>query len=130
MSKLIFVGAFLCAGLVAACGGGSGSGVSGGKAVVSLSDSEVTKLCEYLVDVGGPARTVDCGGGLTLKVGITAATCTTGLQAVKTASPSCSATVSDTESCSEDSAGLSDSQICSLSFPSSCTKVIQCNLKL
>ena len=129
MSKLIFVGAFLCAGLVAACGGG-GSGVSGSKTLVSLSDAEITDVCEYLVDLGGPERTVSCGGGVTLEVGGgSVVECSTGFKESRTADPSCAATVNDAESCGEDIADLSDAQLCSpsQSLPPSCLPLFQCD---
>jgi len=130
MSKWLFVGAFLCA--VAACGGG-GSGVSSGKTLVSLSDSEITDLCEYLVDVAGPARTVDCGGGDTVMIGGgSVSACTTGLKAARTEDPSCGATVNDAESCSEDLSDLSDAELCSDStpFPSACLPLLQCDAEI
>jgi hypothetical protein len=125
-NKWLFVGAFLCAGLVTACGGG-GSGVSSSKKLTALSDSEITDLCEYLVDVAGSERMVDCGGGVKITTGgDTLAECTTGLKATISGSPSCAATVGDSESCGEDFADLSDSEICSLDFPTSCAAVFQC----
>lgn len=130
MSKWILVGAFLYAGLAAACGGGTGSGVSGSKMVVALSDSELTDLCTYLVDVAGPMRTIDCGGGFTLEVGGgTVAECKADFQATKTAAPNCAATVNDTETCIEDLADLTDAQACSPSqgLPKACEVLFACD---
>jgi hypothetical protein len=126
MSKLILVGAILCAGLAAACGGG-GSGVSSSKSLVSLNDSEVNKLCEYVVDLAGPERTLTCSNGaMGTRGGGTVAECAADFKETATASPNCAATVGDAEHCAEDLADLSDAEICSLSIPSSCMKLFQC----
>jgi hypothetical protein len=114
MSKWIIVAAFLCAGLATACGGDDGSGVSGSKSLVTLSDGEVTDLCEFLVDVGGPERMIDCGGGLTLTVGgQTVTECNAGLKASQGQFPNCTATVKNAEECAKAISDLSDQQLCS-----------------
>ncbi len=120
MSKWMMVAAFLSAGLATACGGDDGSGVSGSKSIVMLNDAEVTDLCEFLVDVGGPQRMVDCGEGFTITVGETLAGCTAELKAIKAGAPSCTATVTNAEECAKGSADLSDQQICSLMLPAAC----------
>jgi hypothetical protein len=113
MSKSIVVAAFLCTGLVTACGGG-GSGVSGSKALVSLSEGEITDLCEYFVDLAGSEREVDCGGGLVVTVGGgSVSECVVDLQTSRGQFPGCTATVSNAESCMEDLTDLTDAQLCS-----------------
>jgi hypothetical protein len=121
MSKWIVVAAFLCAGLATACGGDDGSGVSGTKSLVSLNDSEVTALCKFLVDVGGPERMIDCGSGFTITVGgQTVAECTAGLKESQGEFPNCTATVKNAEECAKAFADLSDQQYCSLTVPAAC----------
>jgi hypothetical protein len=126
MSKWIVIAGFLCTGLVAACGGGSGSGVSSGKTLVSLSDSEITDFCEYAVDLAGPERTVDCGGGVTITIGGgSVAECVTGMQMTQDQFPGCAATVGQAERCAEDMADLTDAQLCSDGpLPASCQPLL------
>jgi hypothetical protein len=128
MSKRIMIAAFLCTGLVAACGG-DGSGVSGNKTLVSLSDGEITDVCEYTVDLAGPKRMVDCGGGVTVTVGGGSVTeCVAGLQTIRDLSPSCTATVGQAEACVEDLADLTDAQLCSDGpLPASCLPLFSCS---
>jgi hypothetical protein len=124
MSKSIVVVAFLCTGLVTACGGG-GSGVSGDKTLVSLSEGETTDLCEYFVDLAGSEREVDCGGGLTVTVGGgSVSECVVALQASRALFPGCTATVSNAESCMEDLTDFTDAQLCSDGpLPAACLSV-------
>ncbi len=118
MSKWIIVAALLCTGLATACGGDDGSGVSGSKSLVSLNDGEVTDLCEFIVDLQGPERMIDCGGGVTLTVGgQTVAECSTGLKMSQAQFPNCTATVKNAEECVKAIDGLSDQQLCSDSPP-------------
>lgn len=119
------VSALLCVGLTAACGGG-GSGVSRSKSLASLSDDEAKDLCEYLVDV--EARTVDCGGGVTISIDpMTVAECVAGQQAI---SASCTATVGDAEDCRDDTEALSDAEVCNdeTAIPKSCLAFLSCFL--
>jgi 1,6-anhydro-N-acetylmuramate kinase len=128
MSKWIVVSVFVCAGWATACGS-DGSGVSGDKTLVSLSDAELTKLCEYTVKQDGPERTIDCGGGLRVTVGgKTVAECVTDLQDNLDQFPSCSATVADAEACAEDFADFTDEELCSSAtpLPRSCEPLLSC----
>jgi hypothetical protein len=126
MSKRFVVLAFLCAGLIAACGGGSSdsSGVARSKSLASLSDDEITDLCEYFAEA--EVRTIDCGDGLTITIEPNTVTeCVTKQQAIPA---SCTATVGDAEDCDEDFRNLSDAQHCSdvTTPPASCTRLLEC----
>ena len=106
----------------AACGG-SGSGVDGGKRLSSLSDAEIRDICEYAIDVQGPERMIDCGGGVTLTVGGGSVDeCIAGATESKTEYPNCAATVDDYEACTEAFADVTDAQWCSddITFPAAC----------
>lgn len=120
MSRWIVVAACLWIGSAAGCGGGSG--VSSGKQVVSLSDGEISDLCEYLVEVAGPNRTIDCGGGVTITIeNDTVSECVADLELTATVATSCTATVGDVEDCIKDLADMSDADICAdKPFPGSC----------
>jgi hypothetical protein len=126
MSKWMVIAVFLCSGLAAACGGG-GSGVSGSTQLGKMSDADITKLCEYLVDLAGPARTITCSNGETIMTGGgSAAECATDFKESRTEFPNCSATVSNLENCFEDIADFSDQEICSdsASLPDSCLPLL------
>jgi hypothetical protein len=115
----------LCVAILwcAACGGDDGSGVDGGKKLVSLSDGEIMDLCQYYHDLAGPERTIDCGGGVMITVGgQTVAECTTSLKSSQMQFPNCQATVSQSEACSKAFADLTDAQLCSdqTPIPASC----------
>src|SRR5262245_59291704 len=98
--------------LCVACGG-SGSGVAGTKRLTALGDAEVRALCEYLIDVAGPERTIDCGDGLKLTIGGESVDrCIADTIAAQVQYPGCEATVADREACAEAIASISDSQIC------------------
>jgi hypothetical protein len=124
--KWIVAAGFLYAGLAAACGGGDS--VSGNKTLVSLSDSEANDVCENAVAVFGPTdRVVDCGGGVTVSVGVgPVADCVSGIKAIKTVAPSCTATVDNFETCAEDLKAATDAQLCSNSLPASCAAQFAC----
>jgi hypothetical protein len=125
MSKWIVAAAFLGAGLAAACGS-SGSGVSGGKALGSLSDAEIDDLCAYVVDVQGPPRTIGCAGDLRVTVGtLTREDCADETRLIRELA-GCTATVDDAESCREDLADLTDEDLCSDAVPTSCVAVFAC----
>jgi len=107
----------------AACGGDDGSGVSGGKKLVSLSQGEITDLCQYIADVYGPSRMVDCGNGQMITVGgKNVAECVADLTQSQTAYPNCAATVDNSEACAEALANFTDTQLCSdaTQFPPAC----------
>jgi hypothetical protein len=106
-----------------ACGGGSGdsgSGVDGGKTLVSLNDGEITQLCEYQADVEGGARTVTCPDGELTIEPTPVAECVENFQDSQDAAPNCTVTVSQLEACAEDIAALSDAEICENDLPASC----------
>jgi len=134
MSIKWIASAFVCTGLAFACGGGSngGSGVSGSKQLGALNATDARKVCEYIADLQGPARTVTCMDGTTVQVN--AATeadiqdCATGLEAV---SDACTATVGQAEDCFEAIAALSDEdQFCNdTALPAVCAPILaqECN---
>ena len=112
--------AWLSASLVMmACGGSSGSGVSGTKKLVDLNASEQDKLCAFQVDAEGGARTVDCGGGTSVTIH-DKATCLTDFGHI---SASCTATVKQAEQCF-DAIGMDP---CNFGG-GACTVVLQCFL--
>lgn len=126
MSKWVIV-ALMCSGLIAACTS-TGSGVSGSKPLLDLNNAEIADLCEYFVDLFGPARTVDCGGGLTITVGGgSVAECIEDVQDSQDTALNCTADVFDAEFCAEDLADIPDEELCDDGpLPSSCTVLIQC----
>lgn len=127
MSKWVIGSVVLCTALsAAACGGGSG--VTGSKTLVSLSNGEITDLCEYLIDVGGPARTIECENGDTVITGGDSVTdCIVDLQMSRDADPDCAATVDNAESCIEAFADRSVAQICDDDIPVACLPLFQCS---
>jgi len=127
MSKWVVVAA-LCSGLAVACGGGTGSGVSGSKSLVSLNDGEINDLCKYIVDVSGPTRTVDCGGGVKVTLEAqTVAECVADLKASQAAAPTCAATVDHAEACVEALADFTDAQLCAdTPLPTACAPLLEC----
>ena len=123
MSRWIAVAALVWTS-AAACGGG-GSGVSGSKSLVSLGEGERMALCGYAVEVAGPERTIPCGDGFTVEVGPRpVAECVADLARRQTEFPSCTATVEDSETCTEDLAELTDAQWCAAALPTSCRVVL------
>lgn len=112
--------AWLCASLmVVACGGSSGSGVSGTKKLVELTASEQDKLCSFEVEAEGGPRTVDCGGGTMVTIH-DKGTCLADFSQI---SPSCTATVKQAEQCF-DAIGMDP---CNFGG-GTCTAVLQCFL--
>ena len=129
MSKWIVASIVWSVALAAACGGDAGSGVSGSKKLTSLSESEITQLCEYTVSAEGPMRTVMCSGGSTITIGgTTVDECVTDVKDLATGAPNCAATVNDAEACSEAFGDLSDAQLCATPFPAACLPLLQCAL--
>lgn len=96
---------------LAACG--SGSGVDGDKAITELNDGEIHDLCDYIVDVYGPSRTVDCGTAMITVGGLDPDACFAETIAFQARYPACGATVADKEACEKAIANVSDSQLCS-----------------
>lgn len=124
-----FIGSVvLGSALLVACSGGGGSGVSSSKTLVSLSDGEITDLCEYSADVVGPQQTIDCGGGQTVTIGdASVADCVADFQELQDENPSCAATVGNAEGCLEAIADSTDAQLCS-SLPAACAALFACFL--
>lgn len=119
MNKIsIILSSILSVGLVA-CGGDSGSGLSDSKVVGTLTLSEAMDLCVELSE-SFPERTVDCGGGVTLTVGINPAECTDQPPAT------CTATVGNFRDCFDAFGDLSDAELCSDTTlpPAACAPVL------
>jgi hypothetical protein len=133
MSKWITVGA-LWAGLVIACGrgghgGATGSGIDSGRTLVSLSALEINDLCEFLSDLSGPRRGIDCGGGNMVSVGTDVASCVSGLRGTQQRNPACPATVGGIEDCFDDIADITDAQWCAdAPPPESCRPLFLCDV--
>jgi hypothetical protein len=123
--KWIVVAGFLYAGLATACGGG---GVSGSKTLASLSDSEANDVCNDAIDAFGTTdRVVTCPDDTMITIGVgTVSECVMGIKAIKTAAPSCTATVDNFQSCAEDLKTATDAQLCSDAFPASCEAQFAC----
>lgn len=102
----------LCVGLAVAafgCGGGSGgSGIEGSKVISTLSDSELVAVCND-ARAEFPTRTIDCGDGITLTIGIEASDCTDNEFLVK---EGCSATVDQVLDCAAAFDAQTDAQFC------------------
>lgn len=116
MSKLAFLFSAL---MLVACGGDDGSGVTGSKRLVSLSDGEIDSFCDYSADLG--EREITCGD-VQITFGTNSkAECVAGAKLSKELTPNCEATVADAERCSEDMDSLSDAELCaSDGTPPSC----------
>lgn len=96
---------------MAACG--SGSGVDGDKRITALSDDEIHDLCDYIVDLYGPSRTIDCGATMVTFGGLDTDACFAETVAFGARYPACEATVANKEACEEAIAHVSDAQLCS-----------------
>ena len=96
---------------LAACG--SGSGVDGDKQITALNDDEIHDLCDYIVDVYGASRTIDCGTAMITVGGLDPDVWVATTRAVQARNPPGGATVSDKEACENAIANVSDSQLCS-----------------
>lgn len=100
-------------------GGGSSSGVPGNTRLPDLTSMQRMMLCDYLAEVF-PPRNVMCGDS-DIDFGFSSSECLSGLPST----PTCTATVDQTEACFEELGGLSDSEICNLqSFPASCSVLL------
>lgn len=125
--KWIVVAGLLYAGLAAACGGG-GESVSGTRTLVSLSDSEATDVCEDASATYGTAdRVVSCpdGSEVTISVG-NVSSCVMTIKAIKAATPSCTATVDNLESCAEAFSKATNAELCADGFPAACDAQFAC----
>ena len=104
--------------LLIGCGGGGGkSGVSSDKHIVDLNATEVSDFCAYEVDVQMAPRTVDCGNGLMVTLKDKAACVASFAQFIA----SCTATVSQAETCAE-AVGVDPCHF----GGSACTPILQC----
>lgn len=111
---------FLClSAFLIACGG---DGVPDSKKLSDLTAEESKDACEEAA-ADYPERTVNCGDGITLTVGIDEAECAT----AEPAPASCTATVGDARACFEAMYSLTDAQICMAeSLPAACAKIEGC----
>ena len=117
MRTILLLSAIGCTGLALGCGD-SGSGISGAKKLNELSVGEATDLCNYIGDLQGPPRTVDCGGGNTYTTeDFDEAGCTMDLSMFSTDAPDCTATVSDAEACFATIGAFTDEELCSETTP-------------
>lgn len=101
---------------------GCGGGVDGDKKLSELSVAESKDAC---LELAGdfPEKTVDCGMGVTITIGLTAAECNDQDAAPAT----CTATVDDARACTEDIYNQSDADLCmDKPLPASCSKLSQC----
>lgn len=126
--------AFLCSAMAFACGGGGsgGSGVDDDVALLDITADEAGDVCDYIINLAGPEREIDCGDGTTVTVGNTPqeaeediADCTADIQQVPSG---CEATVGDLEACFEAFADASDEELCSddAPLPPECAPVAPC----
>ncbi len=115
MKKLLLVT------LVAACGGGSGSGIDSGKKISALSVAEFNEECNYAYDTYPPV-TITCPDGSTTKKGETGNRATACAATANTVPAGCTATVGDAENCLADLYAEPDATLCSSSptIPPSC----------
>jgi hypothetical protein len=103
-----------------ACGGGGGTArpnVDGNKRLADLTPSELDALCSWEEATTGGARTVDCGGGLTVTFK-SKAQCAAALPPA-----SCQATVGQTEDCID----ALDANPCSFGG-SACEPLLACGM--
>jgi hypothetical protein len=109
----------LLSALLIGCGG---DGVSDSKKLSDLTAEEAKDAClEQAADF--PERTVDCGDGITLTVGIAEADCND----AGPADAGCTATVGDARACFDAMYKLTDAQICMAeSLPAACAKLEGC----
>jgi hypothetical protein len=119
MNKKTWVVCILSLALAACGGGDDDSGVPDSKVVGQLTASEAMAVCVELAGIF-PARTVDCGGGNTINVGIDPAECDEAPPAT------CTATVGQFRDCFGDIADLTDAQWCDANTqpPASCAPVL------
>jgi hypothetical protein len=118
--KTLSIVSILAAMALTACGGDDG--VDGSKKLSELTVAESKDACLDLA-ADYPEKTIDCGDGLTLTVGITAAECND----QQTAPATCTATVDDSRACTADVYNQSDADLCSdKPLPASCSKLTQC----
>jgi hypothetical protein len=115
MKKILLVA------LVAACGGGSGSGVDRNKKLADLTASEANAECNYLFDTY-PQVTVACPGGTSTTKGEDPTQRATDCNGTTGVPAGCMVTVGQAEACLSDVYHESDAALCSTSTspPTSC----------
>lgn len=110
-----FIYAMVTSLALVACGGSDGSGLDSGKALGTLTASEMTTLCEYIVEQF-PSEPVECGPDDVYEPQ-TVAEC-----AEDTFPETCTATVNDAEACAE----ALGADVCSDTFPAACANLFEC----
>lgn len=107
---------------LASCGDDPhGSGVARGKPLVTLTDAEITDLCEYTVGLG--PITGDCGNGEHVTIGkLTVEECIAQYVQRRDIFTSCTATVADAEDCTVEFLPYTPQQLCAdiIQLPPAC----------
>jgi hypothetical protein len=102
---------------------GCGGGIDGSTKLSDLSVAEVKDLCEELLD-DYPQKTVDCGNGFTIPIGVSAAECSDPSEAPD----GCMGTVEDQRDCIGTTYNQSDAETCSdHALPASCMRLQGCH---
>jgi hypothetical protein len=102
---------------------GCGGGIDGSTKLSDLSVAEVKDLCNELLD-DYPEKTVDCGNGFTVTVGVAASECSDPSEAPAT----CMGTVEDQRDCISEIYNQSDMETCSdQALPAACTRLQGCH---
>jgi hypothetical protein len=118
--KALSIVSILTAMALAACGGDDG--VDGSKKLSELSVAENKDACLELAE-DYPEKTVDCGDGATLTVGLTATECND----QQVAPATCTATVDEARACTADIYNQSNADLCmDKPLPASCSKLAEC----
>lgn len=101
------------------CGGG---GVDGSKKLSELSAAEAKDACLELAE-DFPEKTVSCGDGVTITVGVSTAECNSETPAPGT----CTATVDDLRTCTDALYSQPDADLCmDKPLPAACEKLTSC----
>lgn len=79
-----------------------------------MTPAEIEAFCEYQLELFGPRRTIDCGGGTTAMRGLstTLEQCVMETTEDQLQFPECQITVGELETCFEALAGKTDAAIC------------------
>jgi hypothetical protein len=92
---------------------GACGGVDDDKLLTSLGDSEILKMCERVIELVGPPRTVHCGS-FDLKLGNKSIDdCIAETLSLQVQYPICEATVGDNETCAAAIASAPADELCS-----------------
>jgi hypothetical protein len=120
-SALVMFAAFACGG---GGGGSGGSGVPGNTQIADLSPDQEMDMCDFIVDVFGPEREVDCGDGVTItRGGEDFDECIADFADFET----CDLTAGEFEACANAVAALSDQQLCTQdTVPPACAPLFAC----